>query len=434
VFVTNGSGSTNFFKIPYTQLRIPTVDFNSTLGVKNFTITLTNDPQSAATLTVTQIGIDRPTQGFLNTTLHPITPALPLTLAPNKTVTLSIKDWQTYAALGGSHIVQAFTKEGYSAGPYNTTIPKVAFSVQHISFNETDTKHFTVTLRNNVSANTPLNVSKIQLIVGGGTPIDVTPPLNSHTNGVLGNSNKTFTVPWDWTNYRNTDVIVVVTMLQGVTAQGAQTTRPAAILSMVGAPTFPDSQHILVTVQNSPTYSTKAANVTRITVTLANGTERALSIVPTPPYVIPIGDETMFSASWDWTTYLNKTVTVNVYTNETLATSYKTTTPASLANYGIFLSIRLMPVFSSANTTQFKTTVQNNITSSGTATITSITVLLVNGTEVPASNFTIQAIVPGGNATFVCLWNWQTYRNKSLVVRVYTSDGLKAIYVTRTPP
>jgi hypothetical protein len=432
VFVVNGSGSTNFIKIPYTQLLIRKISFNSTIGVKNFTITLQNAPLSAANLTITTIGIDYSTQGAINTTLHPITPTLPYTLAPNKTVTLSLNyNWSSYAAAGGSHQISVLTKEGYSASN-STQVPKLAFSIQQINFNQTDTKHFAVTLKNEVSTNTPLNVSRIEVLMDNGTVTDATPPLNSNTNGVLGNSTATFTASWNWTYYRDRSVIVAIYTLQGVEASNKTTTPALSILNT----TFPDSQHVFVTIKNSQ-YSAKVANVTKMTVTLENGTENKIQVTqpPTSPYLVGIGNETMFNAYWNWQTYLNKTVKVNIYTDEGLMASYTTRTPSSLANYTVYLTVPSAPVFNTANTTQFKVTVNNSQTSSGNATITKITVLLVNGTEIDTT-FTPQAqtIIPNNNVTFTCLWNWATYRNKSIVILVYTNGGLKAIYVTKTAP
>jgi hypothetical protein len=425
-FVLNGSGSTNFIKIPYTQLLIPKIDFNSTTGVENFTITLQNAPLSAANLTVTTIGIDYLTQGAINTTVHPITPTLPQTLTPNQTVTLTIQDWSDYATLGGSHQISVFTQEGYTASTY-TQVPSLAFSVEQINFNQTDTNHFAVTVRNNVTTNTPLNVTRIEVSMNG-TVTDVTPPLNSSTNGVLGNSTATFTASWNWTYHRDIGVVVTVYMLQGINASRPQITPALSMLNI----TFPDSHHIFVTVKNSE-YSARLANITRMTVTLENGTEEQIQITqpPASPYLVGIGNTTMFSAYWDWHTYLNKTVNVNIYSDEGLIISAATRTPASSANYTIYLTVPSAPVFNAASITRFTVTVQNNQTSSENATITRITVLLVNGTEID-STFTQQTLTPNSTANFTCTWNWQTYQNQSIVVRVYTDEGLKAIYVTKT--
>lgn len=431
VFVVNGSGSTDFMNIPYTQLLIRKIDFNPTIGVGNFTITLQNSPLSAATLNITKIGIDYFTQGAINTTVHPITPTLPQTLAPNKTVTLTIQGWSEYAAAGGSHQISVLTQEGYITTNY-TQVPRLAFSIQHVNFNETDTKHFIVTVNNKVSTNTPLNVSEIEVTMANRTVANATPTLNSSTNGVLGNSTATFNASWNWTHYRDKSVLVTVLMMQGLNASSQQITPALSILNT----TFPDAQHVLVTVKNSQ-YSAKVANVTKMTVTLENGTEIPIPIIqpPASPYLVGIGNVTMFNAYWDWNqTYPNKTVKVNIYTNESLVTSYITRTPVSSANYTVYLTIPSAPIFNTGSITRFEVTVQYNQTYNENATITKITVLLVNGTEID-STFTPQnqTLTPTNSIlNFTCTWNWSTYRNTSIVICVYTNNGLKAIYVTKT--
>jgi hypothetical protein len=427
VFVVNGSGSTYFMKIPYTQLLIRKIDFNPTIGVENFTITLQNSPLSAATLNITKIGIDYFTEGAINTTVHPITPTLPQTLAPNKTVTLTIQGWSQYAAAGGSHQISVLTQEGYITTNY-TQVPRLAFSIQQVNFNQTDTKHFTIAVNNKVSTNTPLNVSEIQVTMDNGTVANATPTLNSSTNGVLGNSTATFNASWNWTHYRDRSVLVTVRMLQGLNASSQQITPALGILNT----TFPDSYHVLVTVKNSQ-YSARVANVTKMTVTLENGTEKQTPITQpsASPYLVGIGNVTMFNAYWDWGNYTSKTVKVNIYTNEGLVTSYETRTPA--ANDTVYLTIPSAPIFSTESITRFEVTVQNNQTSNENATITRITVLLVNGTEID-STFTPQTLPPTNSpVNFICVWNWSTYRNTSIVICVYTNNGLKAIYVTKTP-
>ena len=427
-FVVNGSGSTSYIKIPYTELLIRKIGFNSTIGVKNFTITLQNAPLSAANLTITEIRID--TQAAINTTL--IKPTLPYTLAPNKTVTLSFnQSWSDYATSGGAHRISVLTKEGYSASN-STEVPKLAFSIQQISFNAADTTHFNVTVKNQVSTNTYLNVTRVQILLNNGTKMNVTTPLSPSTNGVLGNKTATIKCAWNWTNYRNKGIIATVYVLQGINATSSQQfTPPAGLLtiSTTMPPVFPDTQHVLVTVQNSP-YSTRPANITMIQIQLENGTLKTISGVnPSLPRLVEIGNTTMFNLPWNWANYLNKTIDIIFYTSEGYSTFKVVTTPPTTSNYQVYLSISTAIFNQTAN---FYVNVTNSASSVASANVTRITILLENGTEKDAT-LTTQMVSINSTATFTCGWDWSTYRNKSLVIRVYTNDGLKAIYVTKTP-
>jgi hypothetical protein len=427
-FVQSGSGSTSATKLPYTALNVTAVDFNSTLGVSNFTITLRNNPLSATYLNITGISLSfTPPVNFTNLWQ----PSLPFTLSPNGSETfLCNYNWLTESAVGGNYTLSVQTKQGYVA-TYPASIPKLGSTIQAISFNPADTTHFNVTVRNQVSTNTYLNVTRIRVLLDNGTAMNVTTPLSPSTNGVLGNQTATFRCDWNWIGYRNRNVITTVYMLQGINASGQQLTPPAGLLTITGA-VFPDTQHILVTVQNSP-YSTIPANVTMIQVRLENGTVDTISsMYPSLPQLIGIGNTTMFSLSWNWANYLNKTIDIVIHTNEGYSTQpFAVTTPSNISNYQVYLSIK-SAIFNTANTSQFSLDVTNNITSIENANVTKITVLLENGAEMNAT-FTPQSVSTNSTATFICGWDWSTYRHKSIVILVYTNEGLKTIYVRKTP-
>jgi hypothetical protein len=437
VFVTNGAGSTNEIKLPYTNLNITTVDFNPSIGIRNFTITLRNDQNSATYLNVTKIVLD--STEFNSTHI----PSLP-SLAPNTTAVLTINyNWSDYATLGGSHQISVLTKQGYSQLK-GVEIPKVAFSVQEMNFDPADMKHFNFTVKNQVSTNAYLNVSIIE-VTANSTTIDltshVTPPLNSSTNGVLSNSTATFTCEWNWTNYRNKDAVLTVQTLQGFKAKGVQTIMPAAQLSITEEPVFPDTGHFFVTVKNSePPRSIKTANVTRIQVQFENGSLMNVTIAYplSGPYLIEIGKTIMFSCAFNWESYLNKTITIFIYTNESILepnTSITTKTPANASNYQVYLTVPSAN-FNPSNTTRFNATINDSLQSTRNATITRITVMLEDGTEINATciSHTLPfTLITNSTDTFTCEWTWTTYRNKDVTIRVYTDEGLRAFYIAKTP-
>jgi hypothetical protein len=430
-FVQSGSGSTSATKLPYTALDVTKVNFDSTLGVSNFTITLRNNPLSATYLNITGISLNfTPPVNF--TSLWQ--PSLPFTLLPNSSETFLCKyNWLTESAIGGNYTLNVETKQGYVATS-PAWIPKLGATVQEISFNPADTAHFNVTVKNLVSTNPYLNVTRIRVQLDNLTTMNVktTPSLSPSTNGVLGNQTTTFKCAWNWIDYRNRNVTATVYMLQGINATSLpQFTPPAGLLKIAGVPVFPDTQHFLVTVQNSP-YSTRPANVTMIQVQLENGSRNTISgVYPYLPQPVEIGNTTMFRCTWNWTKYLNKAIDIIIHTNEGYSTFFAVTTPSNVSNYQVYLSIP-SATFNKTDTAHFFVNVTNSISSVESANVTRIAVLLDNGTEINAT-MTSQ-IVPNNNSTtpFTCGWDWSTYRNKSIVILVYTNNGLEAIYVTKT--
>jgi len=427
-FVQNGSGSTSATKLPYTALNITEVDFNPTLGVNNFTVTLQNRPFSATYLNITGISLSfTPPINFQNLTQ----PKLPFTIFSNSSQTFTCHyNWLAESSAGGSYELNVTTKQGYVAS-YLASIPKLVSTVQSMSFNPAHTTYFNVTVANHVSTNTYLNVTRIRILLDNGTAMNVTTPLSPSTNGVLGNHTTTFKCAWDWTNYRNRNVIATVYMLQGINATGQQLTPPAGLLTITGA-VFPDTQHVLVTVQNSP-YSKIPANFTRMQVQLENGAVYNISgVYPSLPRLVGIGNTTMFNAAWNWTNYPNEPIDIIIYTKEGYSTFWASTTPSNISNYKVFLSIK-SATFNKTDTTQFFVNVTNSISSAESANVTRIAVLLENGTETNAT-MTSQTIPNnGGTIPFTCGWDWSTYHDKSIVVLVYTNNELRTIYVTETP-
>jgi len=434
-FIKNGTGSNILAAVPYTELHIDKVDFNPVLGIDNFTVTVSNDRLSVAYLDITHIILDDG-QGDKNLTGR-IQPALPYTLHQNDSKTFTCNfNWSSIAPIGGYHNITVLAFQGYGAAK-SVLVTKVTFNVQEINFDPADTTHFNVMVKNQVSTNDYLNVSKIEVIMANGTTKNVTPQLNSSTNGVPGNSTATFTCAWDWTNYRNKEAKVKVYMLQGIWPEfGQQKTPPEAMLSITEEPVFPDTQHFFVTVKNSEyPRSSKTALVKNITVSVEGGAEQLVQIVQpsSGPYNIGMGETTMFGCYWNWTSFLNKSVNIYIYSDEGFITFRATRTPADALNYHVYLTIPSTK-FNATILTQFDVNVTNSASSDRNANITRITVLLANGTEINATCVSLPFLLGiNSTVTFTCQWDWTSYSGKNLIIRVYTNEGLKAITKITTP-
>jgi hypothetical protein len=141
----------------------------------------------------------------------------------------------------------------------------------------------------------------------------------------------------------------------------------------------------------------------------------------------------MFSCPWNWADYLNQSVDIIFYTSEGYSTTpFAVTTPANASNYQVYLSISSV-TFNSTDTAQFFVNVTNSASSVESANVTRITVLVENGTEINAI-LTSQMVPINSTTLFTCGWDWSTYGNKSVIICVYTGQGLKAIYAIKTPP
>ena len=141
----------------------------------------------------------------------------------------------------------------------------------------------------------------------------------------------------------------------------------------------------------------------------------------------------MFCCYWNWTSFLNKSLNIYIYTDEGFITFRATRTPADALNYHVYLTIPSTR-FNATIPTQFDVNVTNSASSDRNAYITRITVLLANGTEINATCASLPFLLEiNSTVTFTCQWDWTSYSGKNLIIRVYTNEGLKAITKVTTP-
>ena len=192
-----------------------------------------------------------------------------------------------------------------------------------------------------------------------------------------------------------------------------------AITSTVFNPEY--SNYFNVSIRNSAG-SPNDFNITKITVTMDNGTEfQVREITPSIPALVKIGTTATFMCSWDWTTYRGMNVTVNAFTSEGYAFHRTSTTPKKAQ-----LSIT-NPVFATTDMTSFNITVTNSEYSIDVANLTTVEVVFSNYTllevsveEPPALPYVLQI---GDSVTIKCLLDWSGTREETIDFYVSTPEG-----------
>lgn len=230
-FLADGSGPTVEAETPFVDLRITDVRFNPTISATHFNITVQNfvsSTTSNVTLDITEISIT--VEDGIKPNITEITPPLPwpLNLGESHNFTC-MWDWTRYQ--NTTVTVAVYTSQGYMNYTTETTPPPVTLKITNILFDVTNTTRFDVTVENNRVSPTYLNVTKISVIVGNQTIREwtvengtaVNPPIPFTLNK---SSTETFVCPWNWTEYRDENVTVIVYTLQGFTANYTQATPP----------------------------------------------------------------------------------------------------------------------------------------------------------------------------------------------------------------
>ena len=244
-------------------------------------------------------------------------PPLPYRLpaAENKTFTL-YWNWGNYS--GQTINVMAFVTEG-SGATFKALTPLVKLYVK-VNFDPSiSVNYFNMSVHN--SENSAIDVKIKDITINGvsaqsytltseGKPLSL--PFTLHRNETV-----SITCSWNWTEYQGKNVTIAVRTSQGYIASRIKTLPPPVILNITDV-TFikVDGAYFNVTIQNSeesPTY----VNITRITITMDNGTVREITKVSpklTPPYAIYPGSSETFICVWNWHEYRGREVTITVYT------------------------------------------------------------------------------------------------------------------------
>jgi hypothetical protein len=231
----------------------------------------------------------------------------------------------------------------------------------------------------------------------------------------------TFNCAWNWGDYTNEILKVIVTLEDGSGAVYEVETAKTALEITAAIFMTADTQHFNVTIKN-PETSNSDLNVTKITVTMENETEfNVRQITPSIPKLLAVGTYNMFECTWDWTYYRGMNATVTVYTSQGYAfhRTEATPNPAQLT----ITDAR----FATTDTSSFNITVINSDNSITAANLTTVEVLLSDGTTQEVSVQSPPALpydLPiGETVTLKCLWDWSNNRTETIAIIVKTPEG-----------
>ncbi|MCK5563016.1 hypothetical protein KAI30_02495, partial [Candidatus Bathyarchaeota archaeon] len=251
VSVAGESGGTHEFDTPRVKVKIMEVDFNSTISVTRFNVTVENDILSETHINITDIAV---TANGTEQSITDITP-IPWALSQGETQDFSCAwNWTSYQ--NSSVTVSVHTLQGYMNHTIQTTSLPVTLNITEIIFNAANTSRFSVNVMNDEASSTYVNVTGIAVIVENFTVRKWTLENGFHVNPAIPytlNSSAlvTFICPWNWTDYRDKNVTVGVNTLQGFTARRVQVTPPLKIINITHVNFDPtDVNYFNITVQN----------------------------------------------------------------------------------------------------------------------------------------------------------------------------------------
>jgi len=140
-------------------------------------------------------------------TTPPLDP--PYELGPNSNVTF-ICPWVWSDYQNKNITVVMRSAENYTAEFTGVTSTRVFFAIVSVVFDPIDTKSFNFTVRNSEFSLDGVLITKMRVTLENGTMIEMVDALPVLPYTLNSNSIATFRCTWDWTNYREKDVLIAV--------------------------------------------------------------------------------------------------------------------------------------------------------------------------------------------------------------------------------
>jgi hypothetical protein len=300
--------------------------------------------------------------------------------------------------------------------PENTTL-----SITDVSLNMQNAETFNITILNPTYSPTEAKITEISIATQDNEVhkiLSIDPQLPYELDK---GQEETFVCDWNWGDFTSETLKVIVLVEDGSGAVYEIETAAVGLEISSAIFTTADTQHFNVTIKN-PEASASDLNVTKITVTMENGTDfNVRETTPSIPKLLLTGTSTTFVCSWNWTYYRGMNATINVYTSEGYAFHRTETTPKPAQ-----LSIT-DATFDPSTMTYFNITVKNSENSIASANLTLVELVFEDYTTLelyvespPELPYTLPI---GDTVTFKCLWNWSDNRGETIAITVKTPEG-----------
>jgi len=377
-------------------------------NARYFNATILNPSNSAsdATIAAIRVNIEGKNEAYNVTTTEP---ELGVIRRGTKQTFMCLKNWSNFA---GETVTIEPLAANASTKSQSYVIPRVKLELTPNFDVSQSVEYFDLTIQNSVEFNLSLEILEIRVF---DLPTNVTPSL-PHILSV--NQTEIFRCDYNWENYGGQNVTITVDTAEGY--KSVYTTNQllgAAIYIDEIKFDYTDTTYFNLTISSSE-YSTAAAMVNRVNLTLTNETTIILDTIPpldVIPIPIPPNESLTIRCIWDWNNHRNETVTVKVYTKQGFIVPSKIViTPPDIVWNITDVKFDLDDI------EHFLVNVTNTPCSLQSIDVTRIR-LNENVTEITPSSWRISA---GEEIQFSCAFNWTSLKGKNSTLIVFTADGL----------
>ncbi|HVP17054.1 MAG TPA: hypothetical protein VMT42_06780 [candidate division Zixibacteria bacterium] len=371
-----------------------------------FVVTVLNPSYSSSGTNITSIYVTVANEtNVLNVTNT--NPILPVFVDIGASVTIQCNfNWGAYA---GKNITVSVSPQSGTGATYIVHPSFVGFTA-NAYFNGTDTvESFVMIVQND--ANSAINLTLAGVSIDGTAVSDfsITLPKVIYT----GNSSA-FTCFFDWQGHANPQVVAETQ--EGYNAEVTEQVNASSLL-LVDNVQFneTDSGRINVTLLNAPG-STTPVNIANVTIAHGNITDVINGTLSNPalPYLLDVNANVTLNCAWSWAndSYRNMTIRITAFTSQGFISQTATfTTPGEVA--------------ARVDQTEFDL----GETGHFTVNVTNLPYSLqqINMTEIDFNNNAINISSPllaiGGQAAFVCEFNWSSFVGQQAKITAHVTYG-----------
>lgn len=338
------------------------------------------------------------------------------------------------SAVIGGIISYAFTIAYYAKIPEETAI-----TITGVHINPKNVKAFNITVLNPSYSPRSANITRIAISLKNGSQLydvkETNPPITKGLEIRVGeainitclkirkdNVNITF---GEFVNTFAGEPILVHVFAEGSPAANIETTLPNVKIKIITNfdKQFSESvEYFNLTIENRQPEPLINLTISKVLVYY----ETVETEPPLPRILMPNQRETLVcKRNWEDLKWVKVKITVK--TEEGYESTYTTDELIGAAIYVDEIK------FDYDDASYINVTVSSSEYSTGTVYINKIELKLENeqpillNTSYPANiNITPVPLLPKQSVTFKCVWSWQPYRNKTIILTVYTKQGIKA--------
>lgn len=327
----------------------------------------------------------------------------------------------------GAFISYMWVMASFYNMPENTSL----LVFENILFPSNDFTYFNVTVLNPSNSVLDVNITDFIVHIESTNEIRIVSTTDPPLPFAIGKGTRqTFKCMANWSNFTG-QTLRIEPDAAGSSTKSYSYTTPYEKLLIYGFNATENVNYFNITIENLA-QSTTSLNISQI---MLFDLDMSPTIPQLPQELAP-GNTTTFRCNFDWRILRGENATITVKTVQGFEQTFTATTPFQDA----FLIISPQIAVDYADTSYFNVTVTSLPESAATASLSGINLTLSDNTTItpstlPPLNYTILPVIPPNESlTVKCFFDWNTHRNETVTVSVYTQQGFAVDNVTTRMP